>query len=58
MLQYLHLPFKERYEKRGILSYQDSLWSHTGQCDPGKAMLSSLGILYISTFKKEPIKSP
>ena len=58
VLQCLHLPFNNKYEIKGILSYHLRLWLHVGQCEPGHAILSPLGILYMHTFKKEPIISP
>ena len=41
-----------------MLSDHHSGVLHSGQCDDGKAMLSDFGILYMHTFKNDPISSP
>jgi hypothetical protein len=56
--QLLHLPLRNRKLNTGTRSYHLSLELQLVQCDGGKEMLSPLGILYIHTFKKLPIRSP
>ena len=57
-LQSLHSPFKNKYEKKGILSIHLILFLQLGQKDRPLAMLPLFGRRYIQTLEKLPHKLP
>ena len=57
-LQSLHFPFKNRYEKKGILSNHLILFLQLGQNDRPLATLPSFGRRYIQTLEKLPHRLP
>ena len=56
--QYLHFPFWKVKLNTGISSYHFKGVLQFGQWEDGKTIDSSLGILYIHTFKNEPMIVP
>ena len=54
----LHLPFKNKYEKKGILSNHVILFLQSGQKDRPLATLPPLGRRYIQTLEKLPHRLP
>src|SRR3712207_4901278 len=57
-LQFLHLPRKSAYEKRGTLSRGLMGSPHAGQCEVGKTTDWRKGTRWITTLRKLPAISP
>ena len=54
LLQFLHLAWSNKYDKRGILSYQFICFLHDGQKDLFLTMFPLSGSRYIQTLQKLP----
>ena len=57
-LQSLHFPFKNRYEKKGILSNHLILFLQSGQKDRPLITLLLFGRRYMQTLEKLPHRLP
>ena len=58
LLHCLHFPFKNKYEKKGILSNHLILFLQLGQKDRPLTTLSLFGRRYIQTLEKLPHRPP
>ena len=58
LLHSLHFPFKNKYEKKGILSNHLILFLQLGQKDRPLATLPLFGRRYIQTLEKLPHRLP
>ena len=58
LLHSLHFPFKNKYEKKGILSNHLILFLQSGQNDRPLTTLPLFGRRYIQTLEKLPHKLP